>query len=258
MISWSPPIMVNWRKQWTLGILVLCLGGLSLPLLVDVSWFGTTTAPAEQGQSLEEISRQITVKILAQDFLGSGIILRKQGSVYQVITNNHVIDAGNPPYKIQTPDGKIHHATVKLDQADFAGDDLAVLEFTSTVDYAIAQLTETIKPQDRVFASGFPFSPNQSADSAKFILKTGQIVEVLAKPLEGGYQVGYTNDIEKGMSGGPVINEKGQVVAVNGMHAEPLWGDPYIYKDGSSPTRAEAEQMSHYSWGIPIFRLKSK
>ena len=74
--------------------------------------------------------------------------------------------------------------------------------------------------------------------------------------MEGGYQIGYTNDIEKGMSGGPLLNARGEVVGVNGVHAYPLWGDPYQYKDGSEPNAALREQMSKYSWGIPIDTFK--
>ncbi|QEI44135.1 hypothetical protein BMF77_04766 [Dolichospermum sp. UHCC 0315A] len=33
---------------------------------------------------------------------------------------------------------------------------------------------------------------------------------VLEKALERGYQIGYTNKLEKGMSGGPLLNENGQ------------------------------------------------
>lgn len=75
---------------------------------------------------------------------------------------------------------------------------------------------------------------------------------MLEKPLEEGYQIGYTNDIEKGMSGGPVLNRAGEVVAVNGMHAYPLWGDPYVFKDGSHPEQSLKQQMVRYSWSIPI------
>lgn len=40
------------------------------------------------------------------------------------------------------------------------------------------------------------------------------------------------------------------------MHAYPLWGDPYIFADGSEPEPALREQMVNYSWGIPIETFK--
>jgi serine protease DegQ len=85
-----------------------------------------------------------------------------------------------------------------------------------------------------------------------FKFTTGKISLIASKALEGGYQVGYSNNIEKGMSGGPVLNGKGEVIAVNGMHQEPLWGDPYIYQDGSKPKSSLFSMFSRSSWAIPM------
>ena len=57
------------------------------------------------------------------------------------------------------------------------------------------------------------------------------------------------------MSGGALLNSKGEVVAVNGMHAYPLIGRPYIYEDGTTPKEKLINEMVHYSWGIPINRI---
>ena len=43
----------------------------------------------------------------------------------------------------------------------------------------------------------------------------------------------------------------GEVVAVNGMHAYPLWGDPYVFQDGSKPCEPMRQLMVRSSWGIP-------
>ncbi|MBC6423922.1 MAG: trypsin-like peptidase domain-containing protein [Hormoscilla sp. SP12CHS1] len=66
------------------------------------------------------------------------------------------------------------------------------------------------------------------------------------------YQIGYSNNIKKGMSGGPILNSEGKVIGVNGIHAYPLWGDPYRYEDGTPPSEAMRAAMKHLSWGIPI------
>jgi hypothetical protein len=45
-------------------------------------------------------------------------------------------------------------------------------------------------------------------------------------------------------------------VGINGLHANPIWGDPYVFEDGSYPTDAQREQISQYSWGIPLETVK--
>jgi hypothetical protein len=79
---------------------------------------------------LQEKAAAITVKILSTDFLGSGILLNKQNSVYTVLTNAHVLRADNPRYRIQTPDGEIYKADVQKD-VNFQNYDLAILQFST-------------------------------------------------------------------------------------------------------------------------------
>ena len=68
-----------------------------------------------------------------------------------------------------------------------------------------------------------------------------------------GYGLGYTNEIEQGMSGGPVLNESGQVVGINGRLKYPLQGiDGFTFADGTKPSIKLFKQMEALSWAIPI------
>jgi serine protease DegQ len=242
-------------------MLVTCVGSF-LMVLVPAQQIGVwipdtlqQSASAQlSGEQLQLLAKSVTVKVLSQDVLGSGILLQKQGSVYTIVTNAHVLRAGTSPYKIEMPDGKIYPAQA-IKTTSFEGNDLSLLQFRAQANYAIAKLGSTPKAGDDVFAAGFPITASSSKDRG-FVFKAGKVWRVLDKALEGGYQVGYTNDIEKGMSGGPLLNRLGEVVGINGMHAYPLWGDPYIFKDGSEPSPSLREQMSQYSWGIPIESFK--
>ena len=246
--------MMNWR----LLSLVICVGGLLIALPASTPDVGVS-APSRlvneassqlEVEQLHQLARSLTVKVLSGDFLGSGIAIEKQGQIYTVLTNDHVVKAGNPPYQIQMPDGKIYPAQLAK-TGGFDGNDLSLLQFSTTADYTVAKLGTVLKAGDEVFAAGFPFSAQVSKNEG-FVFRTGKVWLILDKALEGGYQVGYTNDVEKGMSGGPLLNRAGELVGINGMHAYPLWGDPYIFKDGSEPNPSLEEQMSKYSWGIPI------
>ncbi len=204
-------------------------------------------------QLLQRNARAITVKVLSGDDWGSGILIQQQGQRHTVLTNEHVLWIGDR-YTVQTHDGKQHLAQ-RLSSGKFGKNDLGLLEFSSapSVTYPVAVIGCSLKLSagTPVYAAGFPL-PLMESSPKGFKFTTGAISLIVSKALEGGYQVGYSNNIEKGMSGGPVLNAKGEVIAINGMHQEPLWGDPYIYQDGSKPKSSLFPMFSRSSWAIPM------
>jgi S1-C subfamily serine protease len=214
-----------------------------------------TQLPSEH---LRSRAQAITVKVFSKEFLGSGILINRQGQVYTVVTNAHVLRSGNFPYQIQTPDQHIYPAVEVLPNQSLQGNDLAILQFRSNgAIYSQATVGDasTLKVGDEVFAAGFPLSSEEEQD--RFVFTTGRISLMLGKALEGGYKIGYTNDIRKGMSGGPVLNSRGEVVAINGRHANPIWDAPDLYQDGSRLDQALQDVINHFSWAVPFPCLSS-
>jgi S1-C subfamily serine protease len=221
---------------------------------------GTTiTPPSDADRSgadrtvrfLERRSRAITVKILAGNAWGSGILIHRQGRTYTVLTNEHVMLAGER-FQIQTPDDRIY-PVIQSQQSDFHGNDIALMKFTSPARYEIAALGNSsgLRVGNQVFASGFA-SQDDSSRAAHFRFTRGQVTLIMNKAFDGGYRVGYTNNVVIGMSGGPLLDSRGQVVALNGMRAYPLWGDPYVFQDGSRPPRTLQNLLVKSSWAIPV------
>ncbi|WP_442949135.1 hypothetical protein [Nostoc sp.] len=81
------------------------IASCKLPFSQTVSW--GLTQPQTSTEKLRLLAQAITVKVISKEFLGSGILLRKQDSIYTVLTNAHVLRADDAPYRIQTPDGQI-------------------------------------------------------------------------------------------------------------------------------------------------------
>ncbi|MGA7934326.1 MAG: serine protease [Kovacikia sp.] len=188
---------------------------------------------------------------------GSGILVQQQGQRYSVLTNHHVLNPGKP-YWIQTPDNRIYPAEL-LDGSQFQhrdhflGNDLEILQFSSPEPYAVASLNSSGKLAvgEEVFAAGFSAEVAPSP-ATEFVFTSGQISLLSNRAFVGGYRIGYTNLIRQGMSGGPLLNRQGEVVGINGLHAYPIWGTPYVFRDGSQPLPPLQTAIARASWAIPI------
>ncbi|QLE56226.1 serine protease [Nostoc sp. TCL26-01] len=247
--------------------LLICLGGFFFALSKQQN-LSRELSRREQHtrlstEQLQKLAQTITVKISASELLGSGTLLKRQGQIYTVLTNAHVLRAAKPPYQIQTPDGRIYQANV-LPVAKLQQDDLAVLQFRSPdIVYPVANLSDlsNLRVGDEVFVGGFIADlghQNQSnLTKTQFIFTSGKVTLLLDKALEQGYQIGYTNDVRKGMSGAPLLNIHGEVVGINSLHKDPLWETPEVYQDGSQPEAYLQELITRSSMAVPVKSVNS-
>lgn len=211
-------------------------------------------SPRAIAQRVNQIAANISVKILAPDFLGSGFLLGQTETSYFVVTNRHVLRGGAAPYKIAAPDGRVYTAEISSAITQDAYD-LAVLTFETNAVYPTASIgsSQFLKVGEPIFAAGFPYEAMRANEpETELTLKLGRITTVLERALTEGYQIGYTNNVKKGMSGGPLLNSRGEVVGINGKHAYPLWESPEVYQDGSRPCPALQELITRSSLAIPI------
>jgi serine protease Do len=179
---------------------------------------GTTTLAIVQYQSVSaltplqvnDIAKPITVMIGGLDGKGSGVIIDKNGNTYTVLTANHVVNkAGYGLYEIITHDGQKYEMENKAQTLGKL--DLALVKFTSSKNYPLAKIadSQTIKEGARVYYAGFP--ANQPRNY-RFIPAdiTGRSQN------QEGYELSYNGQALPGMSGGPVLNEEGLLIAIHG------------------------------------------
>ncbi|MGA1357788.1 MAG: tetratricopeptide repeat-containing S1 family peptidase [Prochlorothrix sp.] len=235
-------------------------------------------------EEVEARARAITVRVIGGESGGSGTIVGRFGSRYTVVTNRHVLramQAANAQrleveegrivvvddLRVQTEDGEDYAARLAMETPngearEFGDRDLVVLEFTAERDYPLSAALlsqEMPEPGAALWAAGFPYLPEPvdpqglaGVAGPQATVTMGTVAMVPGQALKGGYQLGYSNEIRQGMSGGPILNDRGKVVGFNGRHGNPLFGDPFVFEDGSAPEGADREVMVRLSWGVPL------
>jgi tetratricopeptide (TPR) repeat protein/S1-C subfamily serine protease len=228
-------------------ILLLTLGTANATISPEANSENRTQTIAINSTNPETIAREITVKIQAGDRRGSGTIISKKGNRYTVLTNAHVVKQGQT-FRLTTADGQIHTSKCIKGCNSPQERDLAVLEFTASQNYTVPQQGDTsqLQPSEPIYSAGFPFE-QQSLETI-----TGTITLLTPKPLQGGYQIGYSSRTPQGMSGGPLLNANGQLIGIIGFNSQPILNDGYQYQDGSQPLAAVRQQMRKSSFAIPI------
>ncbi len=79
---------------------------------------------------------------------------------------------------------------------------------------------------------------------------------LLSEPLEGGYTLTYTSDIDKDMSGGGIFDDNNRLIGINAAHQEPLWEANRKYQSGKPVTAQLNQQLDLVALGLSLQQVK--
>jgi serine protease Do len=145
---------------------------------------------------------------------GSGFIIDKAGFI---VTNNHVVEDGTK-ITVKLPDGRSY--TAKLIGSD-AATDIALLKVNADKPLPTVEFGDDhqLRVGDWVIAVGNPFGLSNSV--------TAGIVSSIGRDIGGGPYNDFIQidaPINRGNSGGPTFDLRGQVVGMNSMIFSPSGG----------------------------------
>lgn len=233
------------RSCW----LIFTLIGLSL------------TSCSKSSQEIAETVKKSIVLISYQNENGhgTGFIVPGPTGVCTVLTARHVVERRS--LNLQTDDQKLHKTNSIQASPNL---DLAVVTFQSggeNCPYPSLNLgdSDSVKQTDQIYISGFP----DRTGGGKLV---GQFVVGKVSALDwsiDGYGISYDASTFGGMSGGPVLDTSGKVVAVHGKTDAQIVADLQSQEASLSSEQqaalkqaaarvASGVQINTFRWGIPI------
>jgi serine protease Do len=248
----------------------------------------STTTPLDEASLSEKIltkSRQFTVKIFVGEGSGSGVIFKREKDVYYVLTTGHNFllysntmnedEAGikseldnsksgdSANFSIVTVDGQLHKLMFS-EVLPIPDVDISIFKFTSDKEYDVAKLSETFQPGQKIYLFGYKNCFQQQDKKVDEFDKTSEFTkgeianiakELPTKPRE--YEIGYTNASIVGMSGSPLLNDQGEVIAIHGFSGTNK-------SKTSEGTLQECGKLTstfggaNGNWGIPVKKFLEK
>lgn len=227
---------------------------------------GLSLTSCGQQNSSQEIAQAVANSIVLISYQnqgghGTGFIVPGKTGVCRVLTARHVVEGHS--LNLQTNDQKLHKT--KSIQAS-PNLDLAVVTFPSAGEkcpYPSLNLgdSDRVKETDQIYISGFPDRAGGGKLVRQFVRGSVSGLDVL----EQGYGISYDAFTYGGMSGGPVLDTSGKVVAVHGKTDAQIVADLQSQQASLSPQQqavlqqaaarvrvAGGVQINTFRWGIPI------
>ena len=197
--------------------------------LIPEATVGTTYDLASFEQAINDMIEEVktgVVGIIASSEessgSGSGVIYKKDGNDYFLVTNQHVVDGAETLVIIFEKNGmlfQIDNQYVTLVGED-PTTDLAVVKFTSNEDFAVVPFANSyeIELGDIVFAIGNPLGFEYYGTVTMGVISG--LSRYVKDDIEDGFDatlLQHDAAISPGNSGGALLNTNGELVGINNM-----------------------------------------
>jgi serine protease Do len=250
-------------------LIVSCLIAVAVNTALVSTSSAATETRAISAKQVGLIAKTTVVRIESSEGgFGSGVIIGRaekggKNNVYTVLTAAHVVSQPKVTYQLVSPVPLDSTATkkrltlplnIKTDVTILSGVDLALVSFSSENIFAVGILGNSGDADEGspVYVAGFP-QPGKAITSFALQFTGGMVSSRLdgednpRNTSGNGYDIAYTNITRAGMSGGPVFDAAGRVVAIHGQ------GD----RESQNPDEAAVgivnnSQKTGFNLGIPI------
>lgn len=216
------------RIGWMVGL----FSGITLAFSqASITLAKAVLSPSEIRQTAQPLTVQILGFSPGGSQTGSGVIIAKQGNTYAVLTNRHVICnldfAGqcdrNLRLQIRTANGQRYPVANTHTFEQLKGiPDVAVVLFQSSQSYPVATFGDStqLAKRDLIWINGYPGSPQQSPGTEPVAFHKGFFTSQVNDPHSEGYSLMFTTIAAPGMSGSPIFDASGRVIAIFGQSGD--------------------------------------
>ncbi|NJO62216.1 MAG: trypsin-like peptidase domain-containing protein [Richelia sp. RM2_1_2] len=180
---------------------------------------------------------------------GTGVIVGEKNGKYYVLTSNHIVGIApstsielppnlghdekgltnqEDPYQVITYDRKTYNVVYSEVEKD-SHLDLAIITFDTAnkkgEKYPVANLASSaISKNQKTFIYGFKDCFKKGRKEREEF-NEGIVLSIENNYFDEGYTINYTNPTVKGMSGSPILNISGHVIAIHGKPGREDKGD---------------------------------
>jgi serine protease Do len=262
-------MLFNNFNRYLIPIVVVATTVMVVPPQVNAA---RQEARAILAREVGAIAKKTVVRIESSDgSFGSGVIIGRTESgtsnVYTVLTAGHVVKCAECKYQIVTPvpiDTTSEKKRIKID-LDMQNNlqkmpdvDLATVSFESNSTFAIGTIgnSEYADEGSPVYVAGFP-KPGQAIKRIALQFTGGMISSRIEegdrdpKNRNNGYDIAYTNITRAGMSGGPVFDAAGRIIAIHGQGDRNSQNAEAGEKDNAANPIMDDEKTG-FNLGIPM------